>query len=250
MLGNEGALWMTWPTDKRSHEGQGIAQIHLARIDTKRRGPLLPKEPEAAIARAAEPEPYFNEPTPPRPLTEHHTWTVGGKPTVSCGATCTGTPTSRTAAPASMAASSRHYRYAYDLAGLDFLGTSDHTDIAKVYSPYEWWHTQRQVDVFHAPGRLRFALRLRARAASFRGGTATSSSRNGAVPSFTSTGINYRNSQWQTSPVKAGLDQIQPSELWDVLKRHGQPVAIISHTGATGMGTDWTKYAQWHRQHL
>jgi hypothetical protein len=36
--------------------------------------------------------------------------------------------------------------------------------------------------------------------------------------------------------------QIQPKELWDILKRHNQPVAIISHTGATGMGTDWTKY--------
>jgi hypothetical protein len=53
----------------------------------------------------------------------------------------------------------------------------------------------------------------------------------------------YRQSQWQsTLPVVAGIQEIQPTELWDVLKRFNQPVAIITHTGATGMGTDWSKY--------
>ncbi len=35
---------------------------------------------------------------------------------------------------------------------LDMLGTSDHTDIAKIYHPYEWWLNQKLVDVFYAPG--------------------------------------------------------------------------------------------------
>ena len=30
-----------------------------------------------------------------------------------------------------------------------------------------------------------------------------------------------------------------PEELWEVLNRYGKPVTDISHTGATGMGTDW-----------
>ena len=29
---------------------------------------------------------------------------------------------------------------------------------------------------------------------------------------------------------------------WDLLKKYGKPVAALSHTGATGMGTDWKKY--------
>jgi len=30
--------------------------------------------------------------------------------------------------------------------------------------------------------------------------------------------------------------------LWDILKEYGKPVALVSHTGATGMGTDWKMY--------
>jgi hypothetical protein len=36
--------------------------------------------------------------------------------------------------------------------------------------------------------------------------------------------------------------QILPRELWAVLGKYGKPVAVISHTGATGMGTDWDRY--------
>ncbi len=36
-----------------------------------------------------------------------------------------------------------------------------------------------------------------------------------------------------------GEKELSPQELWDVLTRYGQPVTAISHTGATGMGTDW-----------
>lgn len=42
--------------------------------------------------------------------------------------------------------------------------------------------------------------------------------------------------------MAAGIQPILPTELWDILKRYNQPCAVISHTGATGMGTDWTKY--------
>ena len=38
-----------------------------------------------------------------------------------------------------------------------------------------------------------------------------------------------------------GEKELSPSELWDVLTRYGQPVTSISHTGATGMGTDWNE---------
>jgi hypothetical protein len=52
---------------------------------------------------------------------------------------------------------------------------------------------------------------------------------------------NYLASPWQKIfPVKSdGEKELSPQELWDVLTRYDQPVTAISHTGATGMGTDW-----------
>lgn len=242
IVSKEGALWMTWPTDLRATKAPGIAQVHLARIDTAAPWPVLPDEPGASIMRAAVPAPYFNEPTPPRPLDEHHTWTVGGKTyRLVWGDLHRHTDISncRTGFDGCILEA---YRYALDLAGLDFLGTSDHTDIAKVYTAYEWWHTQRHVDTFFAPGHFA-PLYTYEREQTFPWGHRNVAFAKRGGPIVYINRINYRNSPWQaTLPVKAGLDQIQPSELWEVLKRHGQPVAVISHTGATGMGTDWTRY--------
>lgn len=241
-IGNDGDLWVTWPTDLRATKAPGVAQVHLARIDPEAAWPVLPTEPTMPVAKAAEPDPYFNEPTPPRSLGEHHTWTVGGKTyRLVWGDLHRHTDISncRTGFDGCILEA---YRYAYDLAGLDFLGTSDHTDIAKVYTPYEWWHTQRHVDTFFAPGHFA-PLYAYEREQTFPWGHRNIAFAKRGGPIVYINRINYRNSPWQkTLPVKAGLDQIQPSELWDVLKRHGQPVAVISHTGATGMGTDWTKY--------
>lgn len=242
VVAKDGALWMTWPTDLRATKAPGIARVHLARIDTAAEWPVLPDEPGASLSRGKEPEPYLNEPTPPRPLTEHHTWTVAGKTyRLVWGDLHRHTDISncRTGFDGCILEA---YRYACDLAGLDFLGTSDHTDIGKVYSPYEWWHTQRQVDVFHSPGRFA-SLYAYEREQPFPWGHRNIVFAKRGGPIVYINRIHYRNSPWQqTLPVKAGLDQIQPAELWDILKRHDQPVAVISHTGATGMGTDWTKY--------
>jgi hypothetical protein len=241
-LGNDGGLWMTWPTDLRATKAPGVARVHLARIDTESEWRNLEMEPGAPIARAAEPEPYLDEATPPRPLTEHHTWTAGGKTyRLVWGDLHRHTDISncRTGFDGCILEA---YRYALDLAGLDFLGTSDHTDIAKVYTPYEWWHTQRHVDTFFAPGHFA-PLYAYEREQTFPWGHRNIAFAKRGGPIVYINRINYRNSPWQvTLPVKAGLDQIEPAELWDVLKRHGQPVAVISHTGATGMGTDWTRY--------
>ena len=241
-VGPKGGLWVTWPTDKRATKASGVAGIHLAQIRTDGDWPLLPEEADPAITRAPEPQPYLNESTAARPLTEHHTWTVGGRTyRLVWGDLHRHTDISncRTGFDGCILEA---YRYAYDIAGLDFLGTSDHTDIAKIYSPYEWWHTQRQVDVFHAPGHFA-SLYAYEREQVFPWGhrNIVFSQRGGPIVYIQRQ--NYRNSPWQALfPVAAGLDQIQPGELWAVLKRYDHPCAIISHTGATGMGTDWTKY--------
>lgn len=241
-VGPKGGLWVTWPTDRRTSKSSGVSEIHLAQIRTDAEWPVLPEEPEITVTRAPDPDPYLNGVTPPRPLTEHHTWTIGGKTyRLVWGDLHRHTDISncRTGFDGCILEA---YRYAYDIAGLDFLGTSDHTDIAKIYSPYEWWHTQRQVDVFHGPGQFA-SLYAYEREQVFPWGHRNIVFARRGGPIVYIQRQNYRQSPWQEHfPVAPGLDQIHPTELWDVLKRYNQPCAVISHTGATGMGTDWTKY--------
>lgn len=242
-VGPKGGVWITWATDKRTTKASGVAEIHSALLKHDAEWPLLPEEPEAGVARATEPEPYFNEPSPPRPLSDHHTWKIGGRTyRLLWGDLHRHTDISncRTGFDGCI---NEHYRYAYDLAGLDFLGTSDHTDIGKIYSTYEWWHTQRQVDAFHAPGSFA-SLYAYEREQTFPWGHRNIVFARRGGPIVYIQRQNYRESIWQEKlPVSPGLMQILPFELWDILKRYNQPVAIISHTGATGMGTDWTQYA-------
>ena len=242
LVGPKGGVWITWATDQRTSKVSGTAQIHSAQLREDAPWPLLPEEPEAAIARATAPEPYLNAPTPPRALDDHHHWKIGGKTyRLVWGDVHRHTDISncRTGFDGCLV---EHYRYAYDLAGLDFLGTSDHTDVGKLYGPYEWWHTQRQVDVFHAPGRFA-SLYAYEREQPFPWGHRNIVFAERGGPIVYINRATYRESVWQrTLPVAPGLQAIQPTELWDLLKRYGRPVAIVSHTGATGMGTDWTQY--------
>ncbi|MEN3940379.1 hypothetical protein WJU23_03725 [Prosthecobacter sp. SYSU 5D2] len=241
-VGPKGALWVTWPTDNRTTKLSNIAQIHTGMIKTDAPWPLLPEEPEATVTRAPEQEPYLNEPTPPRPLSELHTWTIGGKTyRLVWGDVHRHTDISncRTGFDGCIVEA---YRYAYDLAGLDFMGTSDHTDVGKIYHPYEWWHTQRQVDVFYAPGQFA-SLYAYEREQPFPWGHRNILFTKRGGPLVYINRAYYRASPWQEElPVAAGIQPIQPKELWDILKRYDQPCAIVSHTGATGMGTDWTQY--------
>ncbi len=241
-VGPKGGIWISWATDRRISKASGIAEIHTAQLRHDADWPLLPEESAPGIARSPEPEAYFNDETPPRALDEHHTWTIGGKTyRLVWGDLHRHTDLSncRTGFDGCIV---EHYRYAYDLAGLDFLGTSDHTDIGKIYSPYEWWHTQRQVDVFHAPGRFA-SLYAYEREQPFPWGHRNIVFARRGGPMIYINRATYRASPWQKDlPVAAGIQPIQPTELWDLLKRHDKPCAVISHTGATGMGTDWTRY--------
>ena len=135
-----------------------------------------------------------------------------------------------------------HFRYAYDIGKLDFLGTSDHTDIGKLYSPYEWWHNQKMHDVYNTPGKFH-SLYVYEREQRWPWGhrNVVFAERGGPIVYIQRK--YYRDSIWQKPlPVKPGVGEITPPELWELLKRSGKKVALISHTGATGMGTDWGRY--------
>ncbi|MCB1225774.1 MAG: hypothetical protein KDK99_08205 [Verrucomicrobiales bacterium] len=235
-----GDLWLAWPSDLRTSKACRTASVFAARLDPQASAPNLPAAGE--IARAAAPKPYLNEPTPPRSLDDHHTWTIGGKTYHLLWGDLhrhTDISNCRTGFDGCVVEA---YRYAYDLAGLDFLGTSDHTDIAKKYDPYEWWHTQRQVDVFFAPGHFT-SLYAYEREQRFPWGHRNLVFAQRGAPIVYINRALYRASPYQADlPVKAGIGEIHPTEVWDLLHRYGKPCAIISHTGATGMGTDWTAY--------
>jgi len=233
------AMWLCWPSDQRETKLVLQAKVFLAQLDAK----WTPvQQPAVKVATLPEPEPYLVPATPDRPRDQHHTWRIGGKKyTLVYGDLHRHTDFSncRTGQDGCVL---EHFRYAYDMAALDFLGTSDHTDIVKKYDPYEWWQTQRLVDVFYAPGRFN-SLYAYEREQKYPWGhrNVVFAQRGGPIVY-----INrklYEASQWNTLyPVHPGAEQITPMELWDVLGKYGKPVALISHTGATGMGTDWDKY--------
>ena len=233
-------VWLGWSADKRINKLCLTAGVHLARLEP----PKLKNQPKpnSSIRFLDAPEPYLVPPTPDRPREEHHTWTIDGETyTLLWGDLHRHTDFSncRTGFDGCIV---EHYRYAYDMAALDFLGTSDHTDIAKIYDPYEWWQTQKLVDVFHAPGRFH-SLYAYEREQRFPWGhrNVVFAQRGGPIV-YIKRKL-YENSPWHALyPTRPGGLEISPMELWGALRQYGGPVSVISHTGASGMGTDWDKY--------
>src|SRR5436190_2386532 len=132
------------------------------------------------------------------------------------------------------------FRYAYDMGKLDTVGLSDHTDIGKIYHPYEWWLNQKFVDVFYTPGFFTSMYAYeREQKWPYGHRNVIFAKRGGPIVYIARQ--KYLNSPWQALyPVdENGPNEILPEELWPILKKCGIPVTDISHTGATGMGTDW-----------
>lgn len=240
----DGSLWLCWPTDGRVRKECGTGRVHVARLNTSSALKLVPGDGNATVSHLPQPAPYASLPAQDRPRSEHHVWKIGGKTyRLVWGDLHRHTDISncRTGADGCIL---EHFRYAYDCAALDFMGTSDHTDVGKMMHPYEWWHTQRMVDALYAPGKFT-SLYAYEREQPYPWGhrNVVFAQRGGPVVYLSRQ--TYRASPWQDAlGVKAGIGQITPMELWDVLSRYGKPVALISHTGATGMGTDWDKYDQ------
>jgi hypothetical protein len=237
---SNGEMLICWASDKREFKAPQVSGIGVGTL-APHQAPLTPRRLRI-VATAENEKPLLNEETPPRPRNQHHSWSVGGKTyRLVWGDLHRHTDFSncRTGHDGCVL---EHFRYAYDIAALDFMGTSDHTDIAKRYDPYEWWQTQRLVDVFYVPGRFN-SLYAYEREQPFPWGhrNIVFSERGGPIVY-----INrklYGASPWNTLYPMASEDgPISPMELWGILAKYGKPVAVISHTGATGMGTDWDKY--------
>lgn len=229
-----------WSSDKRINKLCGVSGVYLGKLEPTK----LKNDPRArtSIRFLKQPEEYLNAETAPRHRDDHNKWTIDGEEyTLLWGDLHRHTDFSncRTGFDGCIV---EHYRYAYDMAALDFLGTSDHTDIGKPYDPYEWWQTQKLVDVFHSYGRFH-SLYAYEREQRFPWGhrNVVFAQRGGPIV-YIKRKL-YENSPWHSLyPTKPGQLEINPPELWDALRKYGKPVSVISHTGATGMGTDWDRY--------
>lgn len=233
----DGSLWIAWPSDLRTSKLQLTTGIHLAKVATELDIPLAPTP--AAMAR----EPfaaYINAVTPERAREDRHTWIHDGVTyKLYWGDYHRHTDVSN-CITANDGCVQEQFRYAIDMGKLDTLGTSDHTDIAKIYTPYEWWLNQKLVDVFYSPGVFNSMYAYeREQKWPYGHRNIVFAQRGGPIVYIQRK--NYLASPWQSLfPVKTeGDPELHPTELWDVLTRYGKPVTAISHTGATGMGTDW-----------
>ncbi len=236
-LGKDGALWLSWPTDLRGSKLQLTSEVHLAKLDASQ-APALAKAPDAKPFTP--PPAYINLVTPERALDDRHSFTHNGVTYhLYWGDYHRHTDVSN-CITGNDGCVVEQFRYAWDMGKLDTLGTSDHTDIAKIYTPYEWWLNQKLVDVFYSPG---FFMSMyayeREQKWPYGHRNVIFAQRGGPIVYIQRE--NYMKSPWQKIfPLKEdGEKEILPEELWDVLNRYGKPVTDISHTGATGMGTDW-----------
>lgn len=241
-----GSTGLCWPSDLRTNKSPRNASVYFTSIspdlalpDAARSGAKkLPGEATFATSQS----------TPEREPTDRHTWTIGGKTLgLYWGDVHRHTDVSncRTGYDGCI---NEHFRYAYDIGKLDFLGTSDHTDVGKFYHPYEWWHNQRMHDVFHAPigSDDQFnTLYVYEREQRWPWGHRNIVFADRGGPIIYINRATYRKSPWQSQfPVEPGVGEITPTELWGILEDYGKPVTAISHTGATGMGTNWGNYEE------
>lgn len=238
-------LYAAWPSDGRRNKQQGDTGIHLARIDT---GEEIPTAGALSFEVKGIAKSSLKAPndTPERDRLDHNQWTINGETyTLYWGDVHRHTDFSncRTMDDGCIV---EHFRYAIDAGGLDYLATSDHTEVGKTMMPYEWWQSQKLADVFHNP-RAFVALYAYEREQKWPYGHRNVVFDQRGGPVIYIKRANYENSPWATplppqSGVRAG--ELTPSQLWELLRVHGNRAVTIEHTPAGTMGTDWSVYDQ------
>ncbi len=238
--GAKGELYMAWPSDQRKNKHPLTCGVHLAKIDTAMK--MAPGKAAVTPKTAAQKE-IWGAKTPQRARSDRHVWEVGGKKyKLYWGDFHRHTDMSACRTPDDGCVVDQ-FKYAYDVGKLDFLGSSDHTDIANMYGPYEWWHNQKLMDVFHAPELFNsFYVYEREQRWPWGHRNVVFIKRGG--PMIYIKRALYKNSIWgkKIPPAADGPAEIAPDELWKLLRAWKYDVSIVSHTGATGMGTNWDGY--------
>ena len=241
----KGQIYAAWASDLRTRKNQGSSGVYLAKID-----PTRPVEAAGPLAKApTQPDYDPVNSTPERDRNERHAWKHGDTEyKLYWGDFHRHTDFSncRTQDDGCI---KEHYRYAYEATGLDYLGTSDHTDAGKTYHPYEWWQTQKYVDMFHNPGYF-LGFYVYEREQRWPYGHRNIVFRDRGGPIIYINRKRYEDSLYAkdlpapTDGDNARKGEISPHQLWKMLNKYGKTVRTIEHTSAGGMGTNWEIYKQ------
>ncbi len=239
----QGRIWLAWPSDLRTTKRALTSGVYLAQIDPAvELGTLL----MVVTKKRPAPKPVrtWGDDTPERPREDRHVWSVDKKEYgLYWGDFHRHTDVSNCRTPED-GCIVEQFRYAYDVSALDLLGTSDHTDAGKPYDPYEWWCSQKLTDVFYAPGFFN-SMYVYEREQRWPWGHRNVIFAERGGPLIYIKRDLYKSMPWHAGlPVADGPADISPQELWKLLRQNGMDVTVISHTGATGMGTDWDGYEQ------
>ncbi len=237
------ALIALWPSDGRKNKQQGDTGVYLAKIDTTAEIASAGSAPFEIEGIAPTPLKAPND-TPERERGDHNTWSIDGSTyTLYWGDVHRHTDFSncRTMDDGCIV---EHFRYAIDAGVLDYLATSDHTEVGKTMSAYEWWQSQKLADVFHNPESF-VSLYAYEREQKWPYGHRNIVFDQRGGPVIYIKRANYENSPWATPlPAEDGVrpGEIAPWQLWDLLRTHGNRAVTIEHTAAGQMGTDWSVY--------
>lgn len=240
----DGSLTVAYASDLRKGKQAGNCGVYLTKIDAAAKRESVGPMPFDLVQEAPSLLEPYND-TPERDRDDHHTWEINGETYhlvwgdvhrhtdfSNCRTTDDGCIT-------------EHFRYAIEAGGLDFLGTSDHTEVGKRYTPYEWWQTQKLADLFHNPGRF-VSLYAYEREQKYPYGHRNVLFLERGGPLIYIKRDNYATHTPGALPLPKPdgdiLSDIPPWQLWDLLRAHGQRAITIEHTSAGGMGTDWNKY--------
>lgn len=239
-----GTIHVAYASDGRKSKQAGDSGIYLAKIHPGAERESVGPMPFDLVQKAPSKLTPYND-TPERDRDEHHTWKENGETyQLVWGDVHRHTDFSncRTTDDGCIV---EHFRYAIEAGGLDFLGTSDHTEVGKRYTSYEWWQTQKYADLFHNPGAF-VSLYAYEREQKYPYGHRNVLFLERGGPIIYLKRKNYAEHTVGALPLPKPdgevIGDIPPWQLWDLLRKHGQRAITIEHTSAGRMGTDWTKY--------
>jgi hypothetical protein len=247
-LDAKGQIIAAWPSDGRKAKQQGVSAIHLTTISKNQAAAFPTADDTSAKPTWTAPTPVNN--TIERKHDDHHSWTFdGSKYELYWGDFHRHTDFSNCRTPDD-GCIVEHFRYAIDAAGLDYLATTDHTDIGKTYHEYEWHQSQKYADMFHNPAKfLGFYAYEREQTWPYGHRNVIFIKRSGPIVYISRP--RYLNSRWAKAlpPPPIGKNnakpgQMAPWDVWDILRRSGMRTITIEHTSAGGMGTDWSVYKE------
>ena len=115
------------------------------------------------------------------------------------------------------------YRYALDAASLDFMGVSEHNNGSGQDNEYINWLLPQVADLFHLPGTFA-PIYTYERSVSYPNGHRNILVATRGIPTL-------------PIPPEERSGEVGAAKLYDYLRKYD--AIAISHTSATGMGTDW-----------